>query len=193
MAPTSEQQSAVERLYENEALIDNLIANVAKPVLQWAEKQIMAGIDAEAIYAAVRAANESDAQDAATALAVAQQTLPPTAVATTIPEAPSPGSSEAQASKTNSTPTLSPAAHEQGRPHEPESSRDNVPTPAPAKVTEPPSQPADKAPTPSPAHMPVVASDQLADRPKQTNSREQRQANRSFLRRWMNWFKPQNR
>ncbi|MFN8488333.1 MAG: hypothetical protein U0350_12115 [Caldilineaceae bacterium] len=78
MSPTSEQESAVERLYENEALISNLTADVAQPVLQWAEQQILAGANAEAVYAAVRAVNQGGAQDATAALAMAQQTLTPT-------------------------------------------------------------------------------------------------------------------
>lgn len=77
MAPTSEQESAVERLYENEALISNLTSDVAQPVLQWAEQQILADANAEAVYAAVRAVNQSGAQDAAAGLALAQQTLSP--------------------------------------------------------------------------------------------------------------------
>lgn len=78
MAPTSEQESAVERLYENEALISNLTSDVAQPVLQWAEQQILTGAEAEAVYAAVRAVNQGSAQDATAALAIAQQVLTPT-------------------------------------------------------------------------------------------------------------------
>src|SRR5438034_10962890 len=78
-SPTPEQQSAVERLYENEAIIDNLTSDVAQPVLAWAEEQILAGKDAEAVSAAVRSVNQSGAQEAPAALAVAQQALAPVA------------------------------------------------------------------------------------------------------------------
>ena len=76
MSPTPEQQTAVERLYENEALIDNLTSDVAQPLLQLAEEQILAGADAEAVYAAVREVNQRGVQDAAAMLATVRQVLP---------------------------------------------------------------------------------------------------------------------
>ena len=83
MAPTPEQESQIERLYENEAIIDNLTSEIAQAVLQWAEQQIQDGKDAQAVVAAVSEANRSGAADAEAALASAKQALgrPPTLLA----------------------------------------------------------------------------------------------------------------
>jgi hypothetical protein len=88
MSPTPDQQAAVERLYENEAIIDNLTSDVAQPLLQWAEQQILAGAASDAVVAAVGAANQSGAQEAMAALAEAQRTLDAAGGAATVDDAP---------------------------------------------------------------------------------------------------------
>ncbi len=59
MELSSEQKMALERLYENESLTDNLADADAKALLQWAQKQILDNTDSELVATAVRAANES--------------------------------------------------------------------------------------------------------------------------------------
>lgn len=159
MSPTPEQKSAVERLYENEAIIDNLTSDLAQPILEWAEQQILAGVDAEAVVAAVRTANESGAQDATVALAAAQQALSPTVN-----------------KATTSAPASAPA--KPASVTEPPGSGAAPPLPEPAKVT---SEPA--LPTPnqaSPAHT---------NEPPPVSHPAQRKANRALLHRLMGWIK----
>lgn len=166
MSPTTEQETAVERLYENEALIDKLTSDVAQPVLQWAEQQILAGADAEAVYAAVRAVNQSGAQDAAAALAIAQKELTP-------PES----------KKTDQPPTPAPAeAIQEGKPQSQEAkpadtSAGTVTPPATSTASEP------KPPTTETAPVPDKHERPPADKAKK------RKTNRSFFQGWSNWLR----
>lgn len=90
MPPTEEQLAALERLREHESLTDNLTDAPAKALLNWAEQQILRGVPADSVFAAVRAANRSAAQSDESALAVAQAALEkvetPAQPASTTPE-----------------------------------------------------------------------------------------------------------
>lgn len=59
MDPTPEQKLAIERLYENESLTENLTDGDARALLDWAEQQIAANTDDQLVQAAVSAANQS--------------------------------------------------------------------------------------------------------------------------------------
>ncbi len=53
---------AIERLYENESLTDNLTDQDAKALLEWAQQQIISNTEGEMVTAAVSAANASGEQ-----------------------------------------------------------------------------------------------------------------------------------
>ncbi len=77
----TDPQILIERLYENEALTDNLTDTDAKALLKWAEQQILASQNSELVTAAVSHANQSGSEgvqallaDAGAFLAQAMQT-----------------------------------------------------------------------------------------------------------------------
>lgn len=75
MSQAEPLQAAIERLYEDEALRDNLTDDVAQPLLAWAEQQITAGVAPDRVVAALRAANRSATETAEAALLIAKNTL----------------------------------------------------------------------------------------------------------------------
>lgn len=64
MEPTPEQKQAIERLYENESLTENLTDTDARALLSWAQEQIASNADDKLVQAAVSAANNSGEQGA---------------------------------------------------------------------------------------------------------------------------------
>ena len=72
-------QSALEALYEDEGLTDNLTDAPAKALLAWAETQIKAGVEPKTVRTAARAANREDLADTTAVLAAANTALGATA------------------------------------------------------------------------------------------------------------------
>ena len=68
-------QSALEALYEDEGLTDNLTDAPAKALLAWAETQIKAGVEPKTVRTAARAANREDLADTTAVLAAANTAL----------------------------------------------------------------------------------------------------------------------
>ena len=68
-------QSALEALYEDEGLTDNLTDAPAKTLLAWAETQIKAGVEPKTVRTAARAANREDLADTTAVLAAANTAL----------------------------------------------------------------------------------------------------------------------
>src|SRR5687768_13117119 len=91
--------SALEALYEDDGLTDNLTDGPAKALLAWAESQIKAGTDPQQVRKAVRAANREDLDESAAAVAAASAAL---GVAAPGPSQPAPAA----------TPSSPPAAAE---------------------------------------------------------------------------------
>ena len=65
-------QSALEALYEDEGLTDNLTDAPAQALLAWAETQIKAGVEPKTVRTAARAANREDLADTTAVLAAAK-------------------------------------------------------------------------------------------------------------------------
>lgn len=108
MSPTEEQITAVERLQENEALIDNLIDDIAQVLLKWGEEKILSGVDADAVYAAIREVNQEDPASPEIALQMVAQAFAPSesAVVAAPPETQATPNIEApDRVRTNDTPT----------------------------------------------------------------------------------------
>jgi len=72
-------QSALEALYDDEGLTDNLTDAPAKSLLAWAETQIKAGVEPKTVRTAARAANREDLADTTAVLAAANTALGATA------------------------------------------------------------------------------------------------------------------
>ena len=70
-----DQQAALEALYENEGLTDNLTDPLAKALLAWAESQIRGGAEPKAVQRAMRAANSDEHASAADVLGAAAAAL----------------------------------------------------------------------------------------------------------------------
>lgn len=92
----AEIQARIERLYENEALTDNLTDGAARTLLHWAEQQLCDNADETLVTAAVSFANSSDSADPHALVVQAQSYL----------------SEQLRAHETDSTPPVTNAAAE---------------------------------------------------------------------------------
>src|SRR6476469_797365 len=75
MTMSTNIDAALEALYEDDGLTDNLTDGPAKAVLAWAETQIKAGLAPQQVRNAVRAANREELDESAAAVAAASAAL----------------------------------------------------------------------------------------------------------------------